>query len=271
MDAHLIRAERAWAWFEQGWKLFSHYPGQFFALAFACLLVAIATSYTIPTLVVLVFVLPLLYAGLLFGFHEARSGQPPSVGNLLHVVGQPGKRTPFLVLGLLTLGLYAFLGSASVAMVEGPRFAMDSTPGLWDQIGWVIRLLAGFGSFIFFVLIQLATVYAAPLVLFAEVGPLDALRSSFNACSKNWRAILICLVILLILAFVATILALFSGYVIFSVLKGAGVIALGTQFLELMRDPVVFLGAEVALFILTAPLVLVALGAVYSSYRELFE
>jgi hypothetical protein len=235
------------------------------------MLVVLATSYYTPTLIILIFALPLLYAGLLFAFREAGEGQAPHPVSLLHVLGQPAKRVPFVVLGLLTVGLYGFLGAATLAMVEGPRFAMESTPGLWDQIGWVIRILAGFGGFIFFLLIQLASVYATPLVLFAGVGPMDAVRSSFNACSKNWRAILICLIILLILGFVATILALFSGYVIFSVLKGAGVVALGTQFLELLRDPVVFLGAEVALFVLTAPLVLVALGAVYSSYRELFE
>jgi hypothetical protein len=270
LEANSVKLERTWAWFEHGWGLFARYPLHLLALVLLYALVGVGSVLLSPYAVLIWLLWPYFHAGTFCLLQRIDRGEGPRFADLFKPFGMPGVRLKLFGLALLMAGLYLFLSTASVTMVLGAKFAMESTPGLWDHIGPVIIVLAGLVSLIFFVLIQLATIYAAPLVVLYGLGPAQALSASFRACSRNWQAFLVFVCILGIVVLGLAVLLLFLSWVAIGAIKASDPFAAVGGVGPMLLQPRFLLGGGAVSCLLGVPIVTVVLCTIYASFIELF-
>ena len=173
---------------------------------------------------------PLLIAGMIFAAREVDAGRSANPAHLLRGVqeGKVGRLLatllPQIGAGLLCmLLLVLMLGPAQLqqmlaiaTQLEGQASPdpalMQQLPlgrlGLWLLLALVIGVLASFFTFT-----------AIPQLMFGETGALAAMRQSFRACLRNWPAMLVFFVLMLLVALalnmgvllIAAIVRLFAG------------------------------------------------------------
>ncbi|MGH8659677.1 MAG: BPSS1780 family membrane protein [Gammaproteobacteria bacterium] len=231
MEAKKINSSIVWSWYTEGWRVFAKDPGLWVLLTFAFLAINIAlTLVPLVGQVALALLTPALYGGLLHGVRESFQGGKLHLKHLFSALMDPDRRAPMLMLGVLALGAQATM--LGIAMVLGFSQFLVITPGEAPVLdlsgGAMLGLLV---ILTFAALMSMALLYAVPLVLFARLDPVAAIKSSFGAC---WRNI--------------------------GPLTAAGLIYLG---LAALASLVFFLG-----FLILIP---VTVGAVYASYRAIFE
>ncbi|MGH6636200.1 MAG: BPSS1780 family membrane protein [Gammaproteobacteria bacterium] len=231
METKKIDSSKVLSWYAEGWRLFAKDPGLWVLLTFAFLAINIAlTLVPLVGQVALALLTPALYGGLLHGVRESFQGRKLHLKHLFSALMDPEQRRPMLMLGVLALGAQAaMLGIAMVLgfsqfLVITPGEAPVLNPGGGAMLGLLVVL-------IFAALMSMALLYAVPLVFFARLDPVAAVKSSFGACWRNIGPLTIAGLIYLGLAALAS-LAFFLGFLI---------------------------------------LIPVTLGAVYASYRAIFE
>jgi uncharacterized membrane protein len=230
MEPKKIDSSDVLSWYAEGWRLFVKDPGLWVLLSFAFLAINIGLTL-VPLIgqVVLALLTPALYGGLLHGARESSRGAKVHLKHLFSALTDPDRRNPMLMLGVLALGAQAIM--LGIAMLLGFTQFLVVAPGqapVFNPSGEAMLALLVVVTFA--ALISMALVYAVPLVFFARLDPIAAIKSSFGACWLNLAPLTI-----------------------------AGVIYLG---LAALASVVFFLG-----FLILIP---VALGAVYASYRDIF-
>ncbi|MGH8615031.1 MAG: BPSS1780 family membrane protein [Gammaproteobacteria bacterium] len=231
METKKIDSSKVLSWYAEGWRLFTKDPGLWVLLTFAFLAINIAlTLVPLVGQVALALLTPALYGGLLHGARESFQGGKLHLNHLFSAFMDPDRRGPMLMLGVLALGAQAIM--LGIAMVLGLSQFLVIAPGevpVFNPSGGAMLGLLVIVTFA--ALMSMALLYAVPLVFFARLDPVAAIKSSFGAC---WRNI--------------------------GPLTVAGLIYLG---LAAVASLVFFLG-----FLILIP---VTLGAVFASYRAIFE
>lgn len=217
----------------------------------------------IPTVLVTVFVSPLLYAGWLHVLREVDAGRP--VGLSAVFVGLTGGRVlPLASIGLVQLATMA-LNLLASHLLGGERYVaaymdyMSSLasgtlvpPPVPEQAALLLVASLAIGFFGF-----TAQVYAVPQVLFQGRRPLPAVLAALRASAIN--------VLPLTVAGVVMLVGLIAGTLML-VLVGTLLVFLAGAVAKLLGSLV---GMLIALFAMALVLALL-FGGIYLSWRDMF-
>src|SRR5918999_144739 len=218
MEAKSVEPNAVQSWVVRGWQLFVKNPGMWIFLTFIGLVVdVILALFPLRLLgsLALAVITPALFSGLLYGAAELDNGRSLNVEDLFRGLADPVKRIPLLKLGVVTV-VAAIPGSIGLLMFKGGMFL--------TLIGSLIVAALS-------VAVAVALIYACPLVMFAGMDPVDAVRNSVDTCRKNLVPI-----------------AVFGGMFLFAAVVAA--IPLWLGFLVLLP---------------------VTVCAVYASYKDLYS
>ncbi|MDH3376515.1 MAG: BPSS1780 family membrane protein [Gammaproteobacteria bacterium] len=210
MPINTVDAGQGLAWFTEGWKLFVKSPGMWIVSTIVFFAIAVVLSL-IPLLgqLILGLIVVALIAGFLNGAKTVDEGGEMTVGALFSGLSDSTKRGRLLILGVLLLVaeiIFAVVVGAS--MMSGPMSAGmggamgGEMPAIQFGMGMFVGLLLGL---VLLAVLLMAFMYATPLVMFTDVDPIAAIKSSFDASLKNFLPLLIFGIIYVILAVVAAI------------------------------------------------------------------
>src|ERR671914_1972858 len=172
MEAKSVEPNAVQSWVVRGWQLFVKNSGMWIFLTFIGLVVdVILALFPLRLLgsLALAVITPALFSGLLYGAAELDNGRGLNFEDLFRGLTDPVKRIPLLKLGVVTV----------VAAIPG-------LIGLWMLKGGVFLTLIG--SLIVAALsvaVVVALIYACPLVMFAGMDPVEAVKNSIDTCRKN--------------------------------------------------------------------------------------
>ena len=204
-DGRSVPAGNGWTWILQGWGLFTKAPGTWIGMM-AVLLLIQGVLGTIPLVgIVVSLLLPVFAAGLIIASRALDQGGAARFGQLF--AGFRHRFGDLLLVGVISLVIGIVI--AALALVVA---------GVWDLIfterpldpsalgPFYQRILLAFLVMLALMLpLVMATWFSAALIVFHELGAVDAMKSSFVACMKNFLPFLIYGLILLVPAFVATL------------------------------------------------------------------
>ncbi len=172
MEAKAVEPNVIQSWVVQGWQLFVKNPGMWIFLTFIGLVINVVLAlFPLRMLgnLLLAAITPALFSGLLYGAAELDNGRTLNVEDLFRGLMDPVKRIPLLKLGLVTV-------AATI-----PAFILR----LMFGGGWFLVSLATLIAIALGAAVAVALIYACPLVMFAGVDPVEAVKNSIDACRKN--------------------------------------------------------------------------------------
>ena len=198
------------AWLGTAWDLFKRAPGIWIALVVIYIVLAMVLSF-IPMIGQLALTLlgPVFMGGILLGCKALDDGQELRIEHLF--AGFQTKLGPLLTLGALYVGGLILIGIVVfglVAMLFGASaLASLGSNSSGMQAGAAIGsvLLLTCVALLMVLPLAMAMWFAPALVVFHDMQPVVAMRSSFFASLKNIMPMLIYGLILMVLAIVATI------------------------------------------------------------------
>jgi uncharacterized membrane protein len=217
MQAKTVDVGRSLTWFACGWRIFATSPGLWilFALVLALFWFLFALVPLIGPLAVALLT-PVLGGGLLHAAREAQAGRPLEFGHLFLGFRESGRLNGLLALGGVSLAgavlsglvLFAFMGGSMMAAMHSGGLSPERLvwAGTGMGLGMLIVLLIELA-------VAMALVYAVPLVMFRALAPGEAMRSSFEACLRNFLALTVFGVIYFFLALLAS-LPLMLGWLV---------------------------------------------------------
>ncbi|HTY99475.1 MAG TPA: BPSS1780 family membrane protein [Rhodocyclaceae bacterium] len=222
LDGRVVDAGRPVEWLKRGWEAFTKNPGVWIAVTLIAgvIMIILAVALHVIGQLVAQFLGILFVAGLLLGAKSLAEGGELRVDHLFAGFKQNTNN-------LLVLGVFYLIGCAVVigamfligggAAVSGAMVGHMAGAGL-ALGGMLLGFLVGLALT---VPLAMAIWFAPALVVFRNVAPLDAMKSSFNVCLKNLVPFLVYGVILFVLFFVAAIPFGLGFLVLMPVLVGA--------------------------------------------------
>ncbi len=203
--SRVVEAGRGASWVGEGFRLFMKNPLVWVILAVLLGLIMVIVGM-VPLLgpIGLNLLVPVFTGGLMLGCRTLQSGGELEIGHLF--AGFKQRTTELLILGLLYMAgaivIFIVIGViAGGGVLSGLLLGHSTGAGLAASS----ILLAALLAFALAVPLTMANWFAAPLVLLRNVAPLDALKSSFFACLKNFAPFLVFGIITMVLGIVATI------------------------------------------------------------------
>jgi len=226
-----VEAGRGLEWLKQGWQLFTKNPGIWIAVSVILIVIAVVLSL-VPVVgnLALNFLMPVFAGGILLGCKSLAADGDFGIDTLFAGFKQNTTQLilvgVFYLVGVIAITVIVFLIGGGAAVTGG---LMGRGPGVGVAIGgFIVAMLV---MLALLVPLLMAVWFAPALVVFRDVAPLDAMKTSFSACLKN------------IVPFIVYGVILFVLYVIALIPFGLGM---------LIMLPV-------------------TMGSVYASYAEIFE
>ena len=240
MNAMRVTAGGGWGWIVEGWRLFARAPGIWLVIMLIYLGISVVLSF-IPFVGTLAYALlsPVLAGGMLYGAAALDRGESLEIGHLFQGFKDQDRMGPLVVLGLISLAAGVLMALVMFVFMGGGLLL----GGALDHTGAVVPpesmggIFVGFGLIVFLIilaisfLVAMALFYGVPLVMLAGQHAWPAIQDSIAACWINFLPLLVFGLIYFVLGIVA-------------------IIPLGLGFLVL--GPV-------------------TVGAIYASYREVFQ
>lgn len=217
----VVDGGRAIVWLQRGWALFLKNPGLWIAIT-VILMVIVAVLSVVPLVgqLAINFLAPILGAGLLLGCRSLSQGGELRIDHLFAGFKQ---NTGNLVM----VGVFYLIGMAAVMVIT---FIVGGGAALTGGLmGHGAGAGIAFGGFFLAMLVMLvlmvplvmAVWFAPALVVFHEIAPLAAMKTSFAVCLKNTVPFLVYGVIALVLGVIAAIPLFLGLLVLLPVLVGA--------------------------------------------------
>lgn len=216
-----LPAARGWAWISAGWDLFKRQPGLWIGMVVLLFVVFVGLGL-IPFLGTLVLTLlgPVFAAGLVIGCRALDEGGQLELSHLFAgfqeragtLVGVGAlylgaSLVVMLVVGLsMGVGMAAMMGGAEASQMQGRELTF-----LLAVLVMTALLLPA----------VMAVWFAAPLVVFHQLGALESMKQSFTGCLKNLVPFLLYGVILFGLSILATLPLLLGWLVLGPVLAAS--------------------------------------------------
>lgn len=230
MEFKTLGAGRGLGWMGDGWSLVKGQLGIWVLLVVIYLVLEIVLQL-IPFLggLVAALISPGLVAGMFLAARYADEGKTVDVNLLFQPLMGERTRGPLLTLGamaivfsiLVALVLMAMLGDAmkGLSMSEGAGSAEAEMALASGMMGM------GMGGMLLIMLLvvvySMAMWFAAPLVLFAGLAPIEAMKLSFKAVLANWLPVLVFGLLIFVLGIVASIPLLLGWLLLMPVLFAA--------------------------------------------------
>ena len=218
----VLPAGRGWAWIADGWSLFKRQPAMWMGIAVLLAIIFIVLAF-IPLLgsLAAVVLAPVFGAGLVIGSRSIDEGGTLEVAHLF-----AGFRERFGTLA--SVGLVYLGASVAIALVVG----IVTGAGVWSLVGagadpaaigaaGATVLLAFLVMMALMLPVVMAVWFAAPLVVFHELGAGEAMKQSFVACLRNIMPFLVYGVIALLLGMLASLPFALGWLVLGPVLGGS--------------------------------------------------
>jgi uncharacterized membrane protein len=191
-----------WTWITQALALFRAAPGVWIGMALVWFII-FAAGGMIPVVGALAtgVLWPVFVAGFATASRNCEQQQTCSFTDLF--AGFRERFGPLVVVGVITLVISMVVFFAVFAMMG---VGMSSMYGGRASLAMGLSvLLAILIATALLLPLAMATWFAAPLVLFHQVAPVEAMKMSFTGCLKNVLPFTIYGLLLLVAAFVATI------------------------------------------------------------------
>jgi len=210
MEPKSVKASEGWVWIQSAWKLFLKNPGIWIVMLISYFAITIVLNF-IPLLgsMVLALISPVLAAGFMYAACQVEEGKELDIKFLFQGFQEKSKLNPLLVLGAIALvgviviGVitFVFIGGAMMAMlINGAEVSDVAITGLGlGAIFWILIVMS------LQLLLLMALIFAVPLVMFNEITPMAAVKSSFSACLKNIWPMFVYSVIALLLCVIAIV------------------------------------------------------------------
>ena len=215
MESRQVAASQGWQWIVEGFDLFKKSPIIWVVLFIILFLIVIALHF-IPILgpLVLYILSPVFFAGLMVGCKAQQSGEELEIAHLF--AGFKKNTNSLIVLGgvylvgqIFIFGvMFIFGGGAIFALMRGGQPDLAAMTAAMSSA--MLAVLIGLALYI---PLAMALWFAPALVIFNDVQPVPALKSSFNACLKNIIPFLIYGIALFVLSIIASI-PLFLGFLV---------------------------------------------------------
>ena len=210
-EAKKIESGRATAWLGAGWRLFSAAPGVWIAIT-AVLIVIHLCLAAIPGIgqAASALLTPIFTAGLMECSRSAVAGEPLQFNQMF--AGFRHNTGNLIIVGILTMIAFTLISAAALvvlAIVGGTSLLTAIQSGSFADINFTAALGGILLALLIWLLLALpvtmAMWFAPALVMLDDMTPIDAMKSSFQAGTKNWLVLSVYGTIWLLLAFVATI------------------------------------------------------------------
>jgi len=206
VDARTVDAGRGWEWIVEGFALFKKQPGTWILVLVVLLVCSIVISLVpvVGTLINMVIV-QIFMGGLMLGCRALDGDGTLELSHLFAGFNQ--KTSDLVVLGVLALigWIIAFIpallivgGGALMTMMHGGQLAALGALSMTFLLSLLLALALA-------VPVYMAIWFAPALIMFHDMKPLDAMKSSFFACLKNIVPFLLYGIILMVLCVVASI------------------------------------------------------------------
>lgn len=208
-------------WLREGWRLFLANPGAWIGSTVLLLVILMAISI-VPLFgqIAAHLLAPLFGAGMVEISRKLSNDIQPEVADLFvgfrHNAGQLVMVGVFFASGIFGLAFIAFLlvsGGVLGGVITGKLF------GLSIAVGGV--MLAGIVVLVLSIPVIMATWFSPALVFFHDMKPAAALRASFDAGAKNWLAMTIFGIFLMVALFFALLPFLMGLLLLVPVFSGA--------------------------------------------------
>ena len=202
-ESREVEPGACFAWLHQGWTMFLANPGVWIGSTVLLLVILMAISI-VPLFgqISAHLLAPLFGAGMVQICRHLSDGGQPEVADLFagfrHNTGPLVMVGVFFAVGIFGLAFIAFL------LVSGGVFGGVITgkiAGLSIALGGV--MLAAIVVLVLSVPVIMATWFAPALVFFHDMKPAAAMRASFDAGAKNWLAMVIFGIFLIVSLFFA--------------------------------------------------------------------
>jgi uncharacterized membrane protein len=183
-------AGRGWSWLSEGWGLFKEAPGTWVGISVAMLVLGIVINL-IPLVNLLSTPLfTVASGGLMLGCRSLEQGQGLAFGHLFE--GFKRHAGKLLAVGFLYLLASAVIGIAVFAVVLGGSGALDfftgNPPETVDPLGLILAALVMMALLI---PAMMSVWFASPLIVFHDLGALQAMGLSFRGCLRNLMPFLV--------------------------------------------------------------------------------
>ncbi|VAX07761.1 hypothetical protein MNBD_GAMMA26-855 [hydrothermal vent metagenome] len=196
MKAIKVDAGEGLQWLSCGWQLFTKAAGVLVLMGLILFALSLVLNI-IPLIGTFIFllILPVIVGGLLLAIRTVDEGSNVEIMVLFHCFQDNSRLNPLLILGAIMLAASAVAGIAMMLYI-GNAIMVDFGPG--TLLGLLVVLVLQ-------VFIAMAFFYAIPLVTFELIAPIEALKTSYNACLLNIIPLLLFSIIYIILFFLAII------------------------------------------------------------------
>jgi hypothetical protein len=195
MSTTIAETKQGLTWIRAGWRLYALNPPMWALLSGIWVLVALLLVF-VPFGGLIWWLLgPAAYAGFLFAASEQEQGRPIELKHLYVGLTHPKKRAALITLGALTLfgyliisivlSSFSFGGAAGpTVQIAGEQVEESLSIGLVLSMALPFILMLVVGA-----LLTAGLMYSAPLVLFGETDGLEAIMTSAEMCTANWRSV----------------------------------------------------------------------------------
>ena len=207
-DGQKVETGRGVAWFGEGWDLFKSSPGIWVAMFVIFVLISLVLAIIPLGSLVSSLFFPVVMGGVMIGCRALEQGDRLELG---HLFAGFKKSTGSLLLvgvlymvGMMLIGFIAGIAAAlMIPLLMGSNFNAEDFSSVMAMAPWI--LLAVLIVLALMLPLIMALWFAPALVVFHDVQPMAAMRSSFQGCLRNFVPFLAYGVVAFLLGIVALI------------------------------------------------------------------
>ncbi|WP_284619354.1 BPSS1780 family membrane protein [Aquabacterium humicola] len=208
IDARSVDAGRGINWWTDAWAMFTKHAGMWIVLSLILLLIFFVLAF-IPFLggIAAALLAPILVGGFMITARKAEAGVAPQPADLF--VAFKTHAQPLAIIGALLLAAVVVFGLLMSVLGVGATFgfgmsgAHRSAGGMFAAMGAGLVFILLCIAFAF--VLSMAVWFAPALVVFHELSPIDAIKTSFAASLKNFVPFILWGVVYLVASIVASI------------------------------------------------------------------
>jgi uncharacterized membrane protein len=220
-EGHPVPAGHGWTWIAQAWELFKRAPALWIGMILTLVVILVLVAF-VPFLgsILNMALNPVFAAGLMIGCRTLEEGGELEFRHLF--AGFQTRTGTLIGVGLLYLAAMIAIVLVVSVITGASMFAFFSGAGPSAGAAFTTIALAILIMLALMMPLVMAMWFAPPLVVFNELGALDALKASFLGCLKNIVPFLIYGLILFGFAILATI-PVFLGWLVLAPVIGASI------------------------------------------------
>lgn len=226
METKRVDAGHGWDWVAQAFELYRKNPLIWTSLLAVYMIIAVVVSL-VPFVgqIIMTLLAPVFLAGFMIGCRAQAMGDELELAHLFegfkhnpaqlitvggfYLLGQFAVILVFLGVMAATIGLPALANMEHMGNNPDPELALQMAESIW------LGVLVGLALFI---PVLMGMWFSPALIVFDNLGAVEAIKTSFNACIRNFIPFLIYGIVTFVFALVASIPFFLGWLILFPVL-----------------------------------------------------